>query len=449
MMNNQEPQRPYIKHLDRYISYIIRDIGNPPDIDKAKKLSNELKLDLLIYDMSTKKLLYESSARILKKMQAQFHFAANYDGAEEKDAFQKIFFSKVFKDLSKSKIDISGKIFWKRPFLFYYHPNSSLLYIFSFNREAIWFRLRGPLALLFASIALVIIIAYLLYRKILSPIREIDMAVQILKSGNFEHRIQENIGGELGDLARSFNSMTVTIDQMIKAREIFLRNISHELRSPLTRIRVALESVDNSPFRQSIREDIDFLSGLIQELLESQRIQSPHGSLSLRRTEMSSLIRQAIEKCGKEHSRKIIFSPSSPLYWKVDAERFILAVKNILENSIKNPSSGDLRIVIRMRIEKNRKLKITIADNGRGIEKENLEYVFEPFYKIEKKRESAELLAKQKPGNYSVAQQRGLESGGFGLGLSLVKSILEAHDGRVFIKSRAGKGTAFHIELRQ
>lgn len=277
-----------------------------------------------------------------------------------------------------------------------------------------------------AIIIMVTILAALLYfslRWIFGPIKKLSLAVGQISSGNFETSIDIKRNDELGNLADSINEMKENISNMIKAKESLLIDVSHELRSPLTRIKLANEFVEDEKIKSKIRDDIKEMEAMITELLETYRMESIHGKLHKENTDIVKLVKNIISETDKpvinlksEFDKKEI---------SLDKEKIEIAIKNLLDNAIKY-SDGQ---VIEVNIFKNPLNKnetcISIKDKGKGINEEEKKKIFEPFYKIDKSRDK--------------------KIKGYGLGLSIVKKILDEHNSRIEVKSKINEGTEFII----
>jgi len=232
----------------------------------------------------------------------------------------------------------------------------------------------------------------------------------------------------LGKLTESFNTMTKRIREMIHSKEQLLLDVSHELRSPLTRIKVALEFVPDGPTKESIGEDVSDVETMITELLESERLNSDHGRLYLERSDISEIIGEVARDFeNKPPGVKLISVPEN-VFLKIDPDRIKTVLKNVLENAIKysRPESPPVEIAVD---DEGKSVMIRIKDHGSGIPKEELPYLFEPFYRTDKSRSK--------------------DTGGYGLGMSLCKKIMEAHSGRIEIRSEVDVGTTVVLRFER
>jgi signal transduction histidine kinase len=280
--------------------------------------------------------------------------------------------------------------------------------------------------ILLAGITLILACVYLMMRRVLGPIRWLSNGVEEISNGNLEHSIPVLNNDELGRLTSSFNEMSGRILQMLKAKKQLLLDVSHELRSPLTRIKVALEFIPESKTKTSISGDIGEIEIMITELLESERLESNHGTIKKTITPAYNIITRIAEQYITAQPGINVIIPHEGIMIAADPELISMALKNIIENGIKYSLPDGLPVEIAV-IEKNHSVIITVTDRGCGIPADELPKVFEPFYRVDRSRSK--------------------NTGGYGLGLNLAKKIVEAHGGMIGIESTPGKGTIVTITL--
>ena len=259
-------------------------------------------------------------------------------------------------------------------------------------------------------------------------VKWLEEGVAEIGNGNLDHRIpSRKRRDELGELAVSFNEMAERIKKMIMAKEQLLVDVSHELRSPVTRMRVALEFIPDGEKKESLLEDVAELEAMITELLESEKLNSDHGKLNLETVDLAELLHETIKEFEKRPPGVELLPVSEVMEIEADAERVRVVLKNVMENAIKysNPDSGAVEIAART---DGNSTVVTIRDSGAGIPKEDLPYIFEPFYRADKSRSR--------------------HTGGYGLGMSLCKKIMDAHGGSIGIESAHGEGTTVRLEFR-
>ncbi|MGE0159320.1 MAG: ATP-binding protein [Gemmatimonadales bacterium] len=267
---------------------------------------------------------------------------------------------------------------------------------------------------------------YLLMRRLLRPVRVLSEGVQRLRAGDLEVEMHTGRTDELGRLVESFNAMTRAIRERIRARDQLLLDVSHEIRSPLTRMRVALEMMPESPARRSVIEDIEETETMIRELLETERLDSPHGGLQKSTVDVAALLQECVAAVTDVGPGIEVKGVERAVHANVDAERMRILISNVLSNAIKysSPSGAPVRVVLDA---SDGAIMISFHDHGVGIAGDDLAYVFEPFYRADRSRSR--------------------DTGGYGIGLSLAKRIAEAHGGSIELSSRLGEGTSVLVSV--
>jgi signal transduction histidine kinase len=272
----------------------------------------------------------------------------------------------------------------------------------------------------------VLIAVYLSTRRILRPIRVLSEGVDRMRRGDLNVEMQTRRSDELGRLIVSFNAMARSIRERIRARDQLLLDVSHEIRSPLTRMRVALEMMPDTKGKRSVMEDIEETEAMIAELLETERLDSRHGGIQKTRTDISALVRECVAAQEDRSPGIDVLGADAPVYANVDAERIRVVFKNILSNALKysTPRGPRVRVVVDADGDE---VLVSFHDHGVGIAEDDLSYVFEPFYRIDRSRSK--------------------DTGGYGLGLSLSKRIAEAHGGSIEMSSSPDQGTSVLVSL--
>jgi len=261
-------------------------------------------------------------------------------------------------------------------------------------------------------------------RRILKPIHWLTNGARQIGDGNFDYRIPIRQYDELGRLSNAFNNMTQKIKEMVHARDQLLLDVSHELRSPITRMKVALEFLSPSKEKKNIKDDISEMETMITELLESERFKNGHGKLDLKEQDISSVISEVTENYKNTHPGVQLKNIPKNINLKIDFDRIRIVLKNLIENAIKYSTSESKPIEISLKQE-DKNIIVQIKDNGPGIPEEHLPYLFEPFYRVDKSRSK--------------------KTGGYGLGLSLCKKIMEAHGGRIEICNNEVRGMTVQL----
>lgn len=273
---------------------------------------------------------------------------------------------------------------------------------------------------------LMILLIYWALKKLLSPVNKLSDGLHASSEGNFKQFLSTKRTDELGYLINSFNRMNKQVDHMIKAKDQLIMDVSHEMRSPLTRIKLASEFIQEDDTRKSILEDTQELEMMITEILETERLKSVYGGIKKSEINLNSLIGDIILQYSNQKPGILFLSENSVVNYYGDKERLKLLFKNLIENALKYSKDSQKPIEVETKENKN-KIMISIRDYGIGIPENQVEYIFEPFYRVDKSRSK--------------------KSGGYGLGLHLCKNIVAAHLGEINVTSAINIGTTLEIIL--
>jgi len=383
--------RPLHKNVLQYLNYIIEDIGSPPDLDRARKIGEQASLQIYFESPNHSWSIFEDSTKINKAHWRQW----------SKEPFIRLgrYRGHHFIELTHE----SGRFIFGLDKSFDLDPERKRLVI-----------------ILLSLLTLILAGAFLSIRWILKPVRWLNDGVREVSRGNLKYRVPLKRSDELRDLAAAFNDMTARIRDMLHTKEQLLLDVSHELRSPLTRVKVALEFLPEGQAKDSIGGDIAEMEKMINEILESARMHHLHGKLKLERVVLSDLLRDVLSEFEHRPPGVQVDDIANEIVAKMDPEQIKIVFNNILTNAVKysHPDSGPVRIRVKRRPPK---IIVQITDNGIGIPEDEVPFIFEPFYRVDKSRTK--------------------DSGGYGLGLSLCKTIMEAHGGRIEINSTPNVGT--------
>ena len=201
-------------------------------------------------------------------------------------------------------------------------------------------------------------------------------------------------------------------------------DVSHELRSPLTRLKVALEFLPESAAKESLKEDVDVMESMITEILETARLRNGYATLNLKEVDLVHMVREVVEGFADASPEVTAAEMTASMPAVVDRELCRTVLKNIISNAVKYSGSGEEPVTVSL-FHKSPFVVIEVRDRGVGIPEEDLPYIFEPFYRVEKSRSQT------------------IE--GYGLGLNLCKTIMEAHKGKIEIDSSPGEGTTVRL----
>jgi len=278
--------------------------------------------------------------------------------------------------------------------------------------------------LLFMAILLACV--YLVTRYLLRPVRVLAEGVDRLREGDLDVSMPTRRTDELGQLMVSFEEMARAVRERLRSRDQLLTDVSHEIRSPLTRMRVALEMMPDGGARASVIEDIEEIETMIAELLETERLDSPHGGISRAPDDVARLVAECVEQRLHDGPGVEVEGVGHPVVAHVDSERVRVVVGNLLSNALRHSASDGPPVRVSLE-ERGGDVTIKVLDRGVGIPEEDISRVFEPFYRVDRSRSK--------------------DTGGYGIGLSLVKRIVEAHGGTIRLESREGEGTSVLVSL--
>lgn len=273
----------------------------------------------------------------------------------------------------------------------------------------------------FGIIVLVMACGGMALRRMFGPLRMLMRGVEEVSEGNLDFQFPvQGRHGEINYLADQFNGMVGHIKEMIHSKDQLLLDVSHELRSPLTRMKVALEMSPKSKMRDSMMSDIQEMETMLTEILETERLKSGNGKLALGTVDLAAL---AGEMTGRYEDRKPglkFLGSKERLEVTADPARVKTVLQNLLENALKFSSGQKKPVEIGLTSVPDG-IGVTVRDFGPGIPLEEQNKIFEPFYRVDKSRTK--------------------ETGGYGLGLSLCREIMLAHGGDIRLESEPGKGT--------
>jgi two-component system OmpR family sensor kinase/two-component system sensor histidine kinase BaeS len=270
-------------------------------------------------------------------------------------------------------------------------------------------------------------------RRMFTPLDELYRASERVANGDYSVRVEEKGPPEIHSLTRSFNSMTERLQIHDQQRRNMLADVSHELRTPITVIQGNVEGIldglypADEPRLKSILEETQVLSRLVDDLRTLALADS--GALHLKRepTNLAELIRDAVSGFDaqiKEKEVRMEMTLDGGEEANIDAQRVREVLTNLLSNALRySPRKGEVHIRLTEAAPgPKRTVTISIVDQGPGIEPAELPHVFERFYKSS-------------------------DSGGMGLGLSIAKYLVEAHDGKIWAESEIGRGTTISFTL--
>ena len=278
------------------------------------------------------------------------------------------------------------------------------------------------------------LISFLLARTLTKRIQKLRQATQKLAQGHLASRVDIKGKDEVSALATDFNRMAEQLQLMLKSQRQLVSDVSHELRSPLARLRIALELAQRSESETPkkmfarIEKEADELENLVTDLLSLARIESSQFVLEIKHFCLCELLQKIVEDAnfeGSKQHKKVVLQSCDKILIHADPVLMHSAIENIIRNALRyTPANSEVTVSLKQ--QKN-KLSISIKDQGTGVPEDALPRLFEPFARISEARER--------------------KTGGFGLGLAITGRVIKAHGGTVFAKNRQEGGLSVFISL--
>ncbi|MEO8513252.1 MAG: HAMP domain-containing sensor histidine kinase [Ignavibacteria bacterium] len=383
--------RDFSRRMERSL---IHEVGIPPDTEKAKQICNDLEIEMR-FEGGSNTWTSSDEMPTLTDILADPEVRKKYDDDES--------IIVDYKGKPYSVIRFPQGVFIIKPF----DPSG-------------FFKPERAIIILILFISIIIVLLYVLLRNLFKPLKDLSVAVESIGEGNYELNLPKGRKDELGELADSIGEMSSKISNSIKSKEQLLIDVSHELRSPLTRIKLGLE-VGSS--KEKIEEDVIEMERMVTGLLENYRADSGFGSIKPEIADITELLEETIEEYDDQERIKYS-KPAKEINANVDMDKVQAVFRNLIDNALKY-STKEIYLSAE---EKNGEAVITIKDSGIGIADADLKNIFEPFYRADRSRSRS--------------------TGGFGLGLSICRKIMDAHKGELIIKSKINEGTEAILKFR-
>jgi signal transduction histidine kinase len=389
-------ETPFGKHLYKYVEHLADELGNPPQRERALQLAQELGVQSRV---ST----------------AQGEWSTTTD------------FPPATAIMRNRHASHSLRPFGRyRDYFFATVDRQGTRYTFLFPREPFRRGNRRTVAWLLTLIGVILTGSYLVVRWLFRPLSWLNAGVQEIASGNLTYQVPVRSADELARLTESFNVMASRVSDIVRAREQLLVDVSHELRSPLTRMKVELEFVTDETIRTQLQQEVRELETMVTELLEAERLSSNHGGVQFTEADLVVVVRELIEAYHMRQPPIHILSAPETLLLRIDVERVRIALRNVIENALKYAPPNGPPVEVQVQRAETSAL-VSVHDYGPGIPVAEQARVFEPFYRVDK--------------------SRGRATGGYGLGLSLAKKIMAAHGGDILLSSTPGEGSMFTLQF--
>ncbi len=269
------------------------------------------------------------------------------------------------------------------------------------------------------------------------PFKKMISSIDHVSESSFDERVTISGYSEVESMVESFNQMIGRIQHLESSRQEFVSNVSHELKTPITSVKVLADSLlmqeDVSPelyreFLVDIAEEIERENKIINDLLSLVKLDKKAGEMNISSVDINELLEQILKRLkpiASTRSIELIFESFRPVIAEVDEVKISLAISNLIENAIKyNYDEGWVRVSLNA---DHKFFYVKVSDSGVGIPEELQDHIFERFYRIDKARSR--------------------ETGGTGLGLSITRNAILMHRGAIKVYSKEKEGTTFTVRI--
>ena len=286
-------------------------------------------------------------------------------------------------------------------------------------------------------VALSIVLAVFLSKLLVKPFENVTKAIEDLTDGYQDEEISVSDYTETRQITEAFNKILNRMKVLDESRQEFVSNVSHELKTPMTSMKVLADSLVGQQgvpeelyqeFLQDITKEIDRENDIITDLLSLVKMDKKAADMNIRHMNINLLLENILKRLRPiANTRKIdlILDSFRPVEADVDEVKFTLAISNLVENGIKyNVDEGWVRVTLNA---DHKDFYVTVADSGLGIPQDSMDKIFERFYRVDKSHSK--------------------EIGGTGLGVAITKSAVVMHRGSIKVESKEGEGSAFTVRI--
>ena len=288
-----------------------------------------------------------------------------------------------------------------------------------------------------SAVTMLVILALLISWILVHPLKPVKKQMDDISMGHYDRRINAKAYTELTDMTSGFNDILDKMNKLDESRQEFVSNVSHELKTPITSIKVLADSLNTQEdvpielykeFMTDIAEEIDRESKIIDDLLTLVRLDKSATTLnisSININELLELILKRLKPIAQKKNIELLFESFRPVVAQIDEVKFTIAISNLVENAIKyNKDDGWVHVSLNA---DHQYFYVRVEDNGIGIPQEDQKMVFERFYRVDKARSR--------------------QTGGTGLGLAIVRNSVLMHHGAIRLHSEEDVGTTFTVRI--
>lgn len=393
-------------HLSLHVDYVRRDIGSPPRLDRALAITEQVPVDIHVRGPGVS---WSSDPRFPDPATLEFG-PSDYFSDEPGALFDKL----------------EGVDFATRDNHNFLRFNEGDYQIVVATPKIATVRSRPPLIPILVGFALLLVLlAYLAVRWLFRPIATIRTGAAYIGAGHFTHRIRTRRDDELGELAGDINRMAGKVEGMLDAKRQLLLGVSHELRSPISRLTLGLALQDESAATQGLRADVEEMRSIVETLLDAERLEARHSALQRQAVVPADLVREMVARFFAGEPRLQLTLADTPPAM-LDVARVQLMLKNLVSNALRfsAPEDGPVELAV---TGDGTTIEFRVRDHGPGIPPDQRAGLGEPFYRPDASRTR--------------------DTGGTGLGLFLARQVARAHGGELSLEDVAGRGALFVVRL--
>lgn len=291
--------------------------------------------------------------------------------------------------------------------------------------------------LCFAIVIAVIMLAILYSFYVTKPFEKFTSSIDRLTEGYLDEKLTVSGFTEMKNISESFNHMIVRMQKLEKSRQEFVSNVSHELKTPITSIKVLADSLvmqEDAPiemyreFMVDITDEIERENKIINDLLSLVKLDKTASDMNIASININELLEQLMKRLrpiAAKRNIEVVLESYRPVIAEVDEVKLSLAISNLIENAIKyNVDEGWVRVSLNA---DHKFFYIKVSDSGVGIPEDAQDFIFERFYRVDKARSR--------------------ETGGTGLGLSITRNAILMHRGAIKVYSKVNEGTTFTVRI--
>lgn len=290
----------------------------------------------------------------------------------------------------------------------------------------------------FALLAVALVISVFIAHTLTKPLKKLTFSAHELAKGNYDTNFSLSTSKEINILADSLNYASSELKKNENLKRELIANISHDLRTPLTLITgygEVMRDIPNEMTAENLQIIIDEskrLSSLVNDVLDASKLQANTVELKLEEFDITDVVKETLERYQRlvdQEGYNISFIPCPPCTVKADRQRILQVLYNLVNNAVTH-TGEDKKVIIKQKIfmhDQVKYIRISVTDTGEGIEPDKLHLIWDRYYKVDKFHKRAQM--------------------GSGIGLSIVKSIVELHKGHYGVYSTVGQGSEFWFEL--